>query len=96
MEKTITQARAEYQSIVGVLEMAISRFDTYHDTFIKIIVKDAQLLGRDRNNRSIVDRRVYMYSASLSRMAPQVLNSFNPNALTKKDFLEILSFFRSL
>lgn len=96
MPEVVIKDKPEYQPIVDILEMAISRFETYNDSFIKIIVKDAQLLVRDQNNRRIVDRRVYEYSATLSHMTAIKLKGFNPDALTKKDFIEILKYFRSL
>ena len=88
---------SEYRPVVEVLELAIASFGNYHDKYIKIIVRDAQLLVSDANNRRLVDRRVYVYSATLSKMRDKKkLCSYNPEALTKKDFQELLSFFRSL
>lgn len=87
---------SEYRSIVEVLELAVSSFDTYHDKYIKVIVKDAKLLELDPRNRGIVDRRVYAYSATLSKMPKKKLSAFNPDALTRKDFQELLAYFSSL
>ena len=88
---------SEYKPVVEVLELAVARFDNYHDKYIKIIVRDAQLLVSDANNRRLVDRRVYAYSATLSKMQDKKrLCAYNPNALTKKDFQDLLSFFSSL
>lgn len=90
------EIHSEYKPIVEVLELAISSFETYHDRYIKVIVKDAKLLAADPCNRRIVDRRVYSYSATLTKMSAKRLSGFNPDALTKKDFQELLAFFRSL
>lgn len=87
---------SEYSSIVEVLELAVSSFNTYHDRYVKVIVKDAKLLMEDPHNRMIVDRRVYAYSATLTKMPAKKLKEFNPDALTRKDFQELLDFFRSL
>ena len=88
---------SEYRPVVEVLEFAVASFNNYHDKYIKIIVRDAQLLVCDANNRRLVDRRVYAYSATLSKMRDKKkLCNYNPDALTKKDFQELLSFFRSL
>lgn len=88
---------SEYRPVVEVLELAVASFNKYHDKYIKIIVRDAQLLVSDANNRRLVDRRVYAYSATLSKMRDKKkLCAYNPEALTKKDFQELLSFFRSL
>ena len=88
---------SEYWPVVEVLELAVAGFDNYDDKYIKIIVRDAQLLVIDAENRRLVDRRVYAYSATLSKMRDKKrLYAFNPDALTKKDFQELLSYFSSL
>ena len=88
---------SEYRAVVEVLELAVASFDTYNDKYIKIIVRDAQLLVADANNKRYVDRRVYSYSATLSKMLDKKrLCSYNPEALSKQDFKDLLAFFSSL
>lgn len=87
---------SEYRAVVEVLELAVASFETYNDKYISIIVRDAQLLVEDVNNKRYVDRRVYAYSATLSKMQKKRLCSYNSEALTKNDLKELLVFFSSL
>lgn len=90
-------SRSEYSPVIEVLELAVASFETYNDKYISIIVRDAQLLVEDVNNKRFVDRRVYAYSATLSKMRDKKrLCTYDPRALTKNDLKELLSFFCSL
>lgn len=86
----------EFKPLKDILEVAITKYDTYEDRYVKVIVRDAQLLSRDPHNKSIVDRRVYAFSSTLSKMSLVRLQRFNPDALTRDDFKEILSYFNAL
>lgn len=92
MEITVS----EYTPIRSLLNIAVTEYSTYHDQYIKIMVKDAILLAQDDKYRYSANRRMYKYSAYLSRHSVSVIRKMNPDRLSLDDYRILFEIFNQL
>ena len=93
------QKRSHFRSfkqIEMLLEGAIERHSVYKDSSINVIVKDAQKLHRDPMNLEGIHREYFSYSLPLSGSTSESLMRMDPSCLSIKDYVELLSIFKSL
>ena len=88
--------KEDFLSIRTLLHIAVEEYSTYHDEYIAVIVRDAQLLIKDNDYRYRANKRVYRYSSFISKRARPLITSMNPNHLTKEDYIKLLSLFEEL
>lgn len=86
----------EYTPIRSLLNIAITREVNYQDDHLSVMVSDALSLIESSENRLHVNRRMYKYSAYISKHAPGVVQGMNPAALTHEDYERLLEIFNRL
>lgn len=96
MSDRIIYTKDEFVVIRTILRGAVSNYDNYHDKYVGIVIRDAQMMAADRSYRYRANKRVYHISSFLSRYNSGLINGMNPNSLGKEDYIKLLQFFEEL
>ena len=83
----------EYTPIRSLLNIAVTEYATYHDQYIKIMVRDAISLSHDKTYRVVANTRMYRYSSYLSKHSVEVIRQMNPDRLSLSDYKTLFEIF---
>lgn len=86
----------EYTPIRSLLNIAVTEYESYHDKYIKIMVKDAIFLSENNEYRFKANRRVYKFSSYLSVNSIDIIKSMKPDHLTLDNYKTLFEIFKSL
>ncbi len=86
----------EYEPIMTLLRIAHEKKIVEQGSYICSVVRDAQIIRHHPDRTRVIERATYRYSVTLGRSSVGFLDSMNASALTDKDVVELLEFFRSL
>lgn len=92
----VVHSKEEFTTIRNLLHIAIRQYSTYHDTYIHVMVHDAQMLISDESYRYRANKRVYEYSLFLSKHCPELVSSMKSESLGIDDYRKLLAFFDGL
>ena len=86
----------ELEPIMSLLQIAQERKTVEQDSYICSIVRDAQIIRHHPERTRVIERATYRYSVTLGRSSADFLDGMNYAALTERDIVRLLEFFRSL
>ena len=92
----IIHTNNDYDEIKSLLRIAIEHHSTYKDRYVKIIVRDAQIIKKNPDRIKETSREFRSYSRALSASNSDAYVSMNPNELTKDNLETLLEIFNSL
>jgi len=86
----------ELDPLMSLLQIAQERQSVEQGSYICTVVRDAQIIRHHPERTREIERATYRYSVTLGRSSADFLDGMNATALTKKDIVKLLEFFRSL
>lgn len=86
----------ELDPLMSLLQIAQERQSVEQGSYICTVVRDAQIIRHHPERTRVIERATYRYSVILGRSSADFLDGMNATALTKKDIVKLLEFFRSL
>lgn len=86
----------EYTPIRSLLNIAVTEYETYHDHYIEIMVRDAISLSQNQHHKINANRRMYRYSSYLSRHCSVEIQRMDPQRLTLDNYKTLLRIFSNL
>ena len=86
----------ELEPIMSLLQIAQERKTVEQDSYICSIVRDAQIIKKNPEKTRTIARATYRYSVTLGRSRVDFLDEMKATALTEKDIVKLIEFFRSL
>ena len=93
---TVVHSNHEYEEVISLLKVAIEHHSTYHDRYLKIIVRDAQLIKRHPERMQEISCEFKTYSIALSGSTNEQVAGMDPNSLSKDNLQTLLDIFGSL
>lgn len=86
----------EIEPLISLLQIAQERKVVERNSYICTVVRDAQIIRHHPEKTRVIERATYRYSVTLGRSSAVFLDEMDATALTEKDIVELLNFFRSL
>lgn len=83
----------EFEPLQTLLRIAQERHKVDDDSYIHIVVRDAQIIRHHPERTRILERATYRYAVTLGRSNASFLDSMNASNLTEKDIICLLDFF---
>lgn len=86
----------EFEPLLTLLRIAQEKRGVEKDSYIRTIVRDAQIIRHHPDKTRVIERATYRYSVTLGRSSADFLDRMNALALTESDITELLDFFRAI
>lgn len=86
----------ELEPLMSLLQIAQEKKSVEQGSYICTIVRDAQIIRHHPERTRVIERATYRYSVTLGRSSADFLDGMNSAALTERDIVRLLEFFRSL